>query len=360
MGVVPAPSLRPSFGAPTALQGPHDPMHSTLTTYPPSRKAPRRALPRARCRAHPLCTRSRGGHWRRQAHSDSPALVRPLGVGALWQQPGPGPTNRRKGRRVVGLLGPHPFLSFLTHYTPACPRALTHLGSSRLSDSPQAGHLGRRVHTDLWVASHVVHIDAQEVPEPMRHEHGSQVGLQHGVDTAAQDANAGQSLQVDAVRQPVQVRPPDACGTESAVSCGDWQPPRAPQCTVQGTQSVTLAEAGRPEVRGKGDEVPQPQLWNLSPFPSTESSEVGVCPPWPGTQPTLCLPWTVCFWGPWDLSQVPEKKERGECPHQWMWGGLREPRTRLRPKCCLRASGCGARGSPWLGRGALLHTPEWG
>lgn len=30
-------------------------------------------------------------------------------------------------------------------------------------------------------------------------------------------------------------------------------------------------------------------------------------------------------------------------------GGFREPQTRLRPKCCPRASGCGARGSPWLG-----------
>lgn len=74
------------------------------------------------------------------------------------------------------------------------------------------------VHTDLRVASHVMHINAQEVAQPVRHEHSSQVGLDHGVDAAVQDANTGQLLQVDAVCQTVHVRPPNACGSKGGCS----------------------------------------------------------------------------------------------------------------------------------------------
>lgn len=140
--------------------------------------------------------------------TETPALA--LGVRTLWQQPGPGPTNRWKGRRGVSLAS-------LTALQLSL-RALTHPGEFRLSDSPQAGYLGRYVHTDLWVASHLAQVNAQEVAEPMRHEHGSQVGLDHGIDAATQGADAGQLLQVDAVSQAVHVRPPNACGSEGGCS----------------------------------------------------------------------------------------------------------------------------------------------
>lgn len=74
------------------------------------------------------------------------------------------------------------------------------------------------VHTDLRVASYIMHINAQEVAQPVRHENSSQVGLDHSVDAAAQDADAGQLLQVDAVSQAVHVRPPNTCGSKGGCS----------------------------------------------------------------------------------------------------------------------------------------------
>lgn len=118
-----------------------------------------------------------------------------------------------------GALGPHFSFSDLSYSTPAG------------SQSPGEGHSHSRVHTYLGVASHIVHINAQEVAEPVRHEHGSQVGLDHGVNAAAQEADARQLLQVDAVGQAVHVRPPDPCGSKGGYdelwSLAAW--PRLPE-----------------------------------------------------------------------------------------------------------------------------------
>lgn len=115
------------------------------------------------------------------------------------------------------LPGPHSSSSCLS---PLHPRHLPEPHPTlRRPSSVTARRLATwPVHTDLRVASHVMHIDAQEVAQPMRHEHSSQVGLDHGVDAATQDANAGQLLQVDAVGQAVHVRPPNTCGSKGGYS----------------------------------------------------------------------------------------------------------------------------------------------
>ena len=92
--------------------------------------------------------------------------------------------------------------------------------------------------------------------EPVRHEHGSQVDLDHGVHAAGQEADAGQLLQVDAVGQAVHVGPPDTWGSEGG--CNKLWPlaawPELPRARLRGTQgALALAEAREPEARGKTD-----------------------------------------------------------------------------------------------------------
>lgn len=69
--------------------------------------------------------------------------------------------------------------------------------------------MARMSNTDLGVAANIVHINAQEVAEPMGHEHGSQVDLHHGFHATSENAHVTELLQVDAVGQAVHVRPPD-------------------------------------------------------------------------------------------------------------------------------------------------------
>lgn len=164
-----------------------------------------------------------------------------------------------------GALGPHFSVSDLSYSTPAG------------SQSPGEGHSHSRVHTYLGIASHIVHINAQEVAEPVRHEHGSQVGLDHGVNAAAQEADARQLLQVDAVGQAVHVRPPDPCGSKGGYdelwSLAAW--PRLPEGTHE---APGQAEVGGLEVGGAGA-VPGPALrqgfpcsnWGSQDFPLSPS-----------------------------------------------------------------------------------------
>ena len=163
--------------------------------------------------------------------------------------------KRAEGEQA--LPRPQSSSSCLSPYTAAVSQSPTPSpGRSRLSSGSQAGCSGQRAHTDLRVASHVVHVESQEVAEPMRHEHGSQVDLDHGVHAAGQEADAGQLLQVDAVGQAVHVGPPDTWGSEGG--CDEWRPlaawPGLPRARLWGTQeALALAEAGEPEVRGKND-----------------------------------------------------------------------------------------------------------
>ena len=95
-----------------------------------------------------------------------------------------------------------------------------------------------------------MHVEAQQVAKPVRHEHGSQVDLDHGVHAAGQEADAGQLLQVDAVGQAVHVGPPDTWGSEGG--CNKLWPlaawPELPRARLRGTQGALARE---PEARGK-------------------------------------------------------------------------------------------------------------
>lgn len=59
------------------------------------------------------------------------------------------------------LPRPQSFSSCLSPYTAAVSQSPTPPpGRSRLSSGSQAGHSGQRAHTDLRVASHVVHVES--------------------------------------------------------------------------------------------------------------------------------------------------------------------------------------------------------
>ena len=171
------------------------------------------------------------------------------------------------GGEVAGLAKTPVLLILPVPYTAAMSQSPTPPpGRARLSSSSQAGRLGRRAHTDLGVTSHVVHVEAQKVAKPVRHEHGSQVDLDHGVHAAGQEANAGQLLQVDAVGQAVHVGPPDTWG--SGGGCNELWPlaawPELPRARLWRTQeALALTEAREPEARGKSD-VAQAAPWQGS------------------------------------------------------------------------------------------------
>ena len=245
-GCTASPSLRPSFGAPTALWGPRA-LHTFKAGAAPS------VQPQALCRAHPLPARfCGGGHQGRRPH----VRTRTLGRGGD-QGSDLGRDQPLGGEGQQALPRPQSFTSCLSPYTAAMSQSPTPPpGRARLSSSSQAGRLGLRAHTDLRVASHVVHVEAQQVAEPVRHEHGSQVDLDHGVHAAGQEANAGQLLQVDAVGQAVHVGPPDTWG--SGGGCNELWPlaawPELPRARLRGTQeALALAKAREPEASGKTD-----------------------------------------------------------------------------------------------------------
>lgn len=70
------------------------------------------------------------------------------------------------------------------------------------------GNLGVSViSSHLRVSSHIVHIDAQQMSQPMRHEDGAQVDLHHVLHAAIQDTDLHQLLKVNLVSQAVHVSP---------------------------------------------------------------------------------------------------------------------------------------------------------
>ena len=192
-----------------------------------------------------------------------------------------------------------------------------------------------------------MHVNAQEVAEPVRHEHSSQVGLDHGVDATAQDSDAGQLLQVDAVSQAVHVRPPDPCGSKGG--CNEL---RAPQGKVWGTRgALALAEAGRPEVSGEGAAAGDPETLPLSPL-----CPQGQAPVTRGRASSLGLlpspsPWRVCprpvpASGASEPRKVPEHQEEKSTRPPQMWGCLSEPQIKAQG---LRLRGEGMAAHPQAG-----------
>lgn len=194
MQALPALSRRRSLWAPTVLQGPQ----ALHTDHLPAFRegATHSTQPGLTGRSAPI---SHGGGTLTETLLPSPG---PLGLGGIVAAAWTNQWVKREKGLCWGCIPPHP----------ACPPA-AHPWEGRARDGSHWA-----VHTDLGVASHVVHINAQEVAEPVRHEHGSQVGLEHGVDAATQDTNAGQLFQVDAVGQAVHVRPPNTCGSKGGCS----------------------------------------------------------------------------------------------------------------------------------------------
>lgn len=185
-----------------------------------------------------------------------------------------------------------------------------------------------------------MHINAQEVAEPVRHEHGSQVGLDHGINATAQDADAGQLLQVDAVSQAVHVRPPDPCGSKGG--CNElWR-----LAVWLGLPEGRFGGPTKPlhGLRWEGQyqvvRVPCPGQLSRPGFPCSNLgpqdpsslpivlSGIGSCHPQPGAQPTTCPPSASAgLLGPGEPGKIPEhQEEESVCPQQ-MRGSLSEPQT---------------------------------
>ena len=59
----------------------------------------------------------------------------------------------------------------------------------------------------LRVAANIMHVNAKQMSQPMRHEDGSHVNLHHIIHIAGQDADLHQLLQVNSVSQTVHVSP---------------------------------------------------------------------------------------------------------------------------------------------------------
>lgn len=85
----------------------------------------------------------------------------------------------------------------------------------------------------------------------------------------------------------------------------------------------------------------RPQL-ALEPLPFFSLCPQGQVPvthgqgPSPGLLPAhaVSVPCQCVLLRPGETSPVlGHQEERGKCPQQWMWGGLREPPTRFKPKC---------------------------
>lgn len=71
----------------------------------------------------------------------------------------------------------------------------------------------------LRVAANIVHVNAKQVSQTMRHEDGTHVNHHHVVHVARQNADLHELLQVNAVRQTVHVSPLHTCSNTFAIIC---------------------------------------------------------------------------------------------------------------------------------------------